>query len=83
VPLASRRVTIILRRTGDLTQDTRRARSAYNLLQSHPGGDRFAFIVVDDTRRVMIDFPGSSIGYTPDLAQSLEEVLGQDAIQVI
>jgi hypothetical protein len=76
-------VNIILRRTGDLTRDTQRARRAYSLLQSHPGGDQFTFIVVDDKRRVMIDFPGSSIGYTPDLAQSLAEVLGQDAVQVI
>jgi DNA polymerase-3 subunit alpha len=82
-PLSHRHVNIFLRRTNDQTQDTQRARQVYNLLTGHPGSETFTLFVEDNQRRIQIDFPNASIAYTPDLAQSLMSMLGQDAVQVL
>jgi DNA polymerase-3 subunit alpha len=82
-PPSPRHLNIVLRRTGDQTQDTQRARQVYNLLTGHPGSETFTLFVEDHQRRVQIDFPNTSIAYSPDLAQSLRAMLGRDAVQVV
>ena len=82
-PPGGRHLNIVLRRTGDQAQDTQRARQVYNLLTGHPGSETFTLFVEDSRRRVQIDFPNASIAYSPDLAQSLRAMLGQDAVQVV
>ena len=77
-----RHVDLILRRTGDLGQDTARVEAAYGLLVESDGRDTFSFMVVSDKGRVRVDFPRQTMQWTPDLAESLSELLGQDAVQV-
>ena len=72
-----------LRRTGDQAVDAQRVRQVYGLLQGHPGSETYTFFVEGNSRRIQIDFPNSSVAYTPDLAELLVEMLGQDAVQVV
>jgi hypothetical protein len=76
-------VDLILRRTGDLDQDAARAEAAYGLLVGSSGRDTFSFMVVHDKGRVRVDFPQQTIAWSSDLAQSLSELLGQDAVRVV
>ena len=39
-------------------------------------------VLVDNKRRVQIDFPNATTQYTYELAQSLRALLGGDALQV-
>jgi DNA polymerase-3 subunit alpha len=81
-PPVPRHIDLILRRTGDARQDTARAEAAYGLLAGSTGRDTFSFMVVNDKGRVRVDFPQQTIQWSPDLAESLSELLGQDAIRV-
>jgi DNA polymerase-3 subunit alpha len=79
---AARHVDLILRRTGDLGQDTARVEAAYGLLVGSDGRDTFSFMVVNEKGRVRVDFPRHTMQWSPDLAESLSELLGQDAVRV-
>jgi hypothetical protein len=79
---AARHVDLILRRTGDLSQDTARVEAAYGLLAGSDGRDTFSFMVVSKRGRVRVDFPRHTMQWSPDLAESLSQLLGQDAVQV-
>jgi len=79
---AARHVDLILRRTGDLSQDTARVEAVYGLLVGSDGHDTFSFMVVNEKGRVRVDFPRHTMQWSPDLAESLSELLGQDAVQV-
>jgi hypothetical protein len=82
-PVPSRHLNIVLRRTGDLAQDTQRARQVYDMLTGKSGSGTFTVYIEDSRRRVKIDFPNASIAYSPALAQSLVAMLGRDAVQVV
>ena len=79
---APRHVDLILRRTGNLGEDTARVEAAYGMLMGSEGPDTFSFMVVNERGRVRVDFPRQTMQWTPDLAESLGELLGQDAVQV-
>ena len=63
-------------------QDAARVEAAYGLLAQSHGQDTFSFMVVNEKGRVRVDFPRHTIRWSPDLAESLSELLGQDAVQV-
>jgi hypothetical protein len=75
-------VDLILRQSGDAGQDAARVEAAYGLLVESTGHDTFSFMVINDKRRVRVDFPRQKIGWSPDLAESLAELLGRDAVLV-
>jgi hypothetical protein len=56
--------------------------AAYGLLVGSDGRDTFSFMVVSDKGRVRVDFPRHTMRWSPDLAESLSELLGQDAVRV-
>jgi DNA polymerase-3 subunit alpha len=78
-----RQLRITIRRSGDHERDKRRVGQVYGLLQQRHGNDQFTFILVDAKHRVQIDFPNETTGYSYELGQSLREVLGGDALQVV
>jgi DNA polymerase-3 subunit alpha len=79
---APRHLQITIHRTADPEQDRELVRQAYRRLQDHTGDDQFTFWVVNGDYRVQIDFPDATTAYTPELAASLAEMLGQDALQL-
>ena len=82
-PAGPCRLQITLRRTGDPTRDERRLKKIHGMLTSYSGGDRFALVIEDATRRVRVDFPDASTSYCAQLASDLRSLLGADAVQVV
>jgi DNA polymerase-3 subunit alpha len=77
-----RHLRITIERSGNHEQDKRRIGEVYGLLEQRPGPDQFTFLLVDGKRQVQIDFPNTTTSYSHDLAQSLQTMLGRDALQV-
>lgn len=75
-------IRVALRSTGDAERDARRLRRVHGLLTSYPGRDRFALYVIEEARRVHLEFPNSTTGYCPDLILQLESLLGEGAVRV-
>ena len=78
-----RQLQITINRSGDQDRDKRRISQIYSLLRQREGVDQFTFFVVDDRRRVQIDFPNETTAYTYELAESLRAMLGREALQVV
>ena len=74
---------ITINRSGDQDQDKRRIGQIYGLLHQRDGIDQFTFFLVDGRRRVQIDFPNETTGYSYELAESLRAMLGRDALQIV
>jgi hypothetical protein len=73
---------IILQRTHDDEGDVRRLGHIHDVLRTFPGSDTYSFLVVSDTARVKLDFPGAGTQYCPELDQALHKLLGGDSVQV-
>jgi DNA polymerase-3 subunit alpha len=78
-----RHLQITINRTGDQDQDKRRIGQVYGMLHQCDGIDQFTFFLVDGRRRVQIDFPNETTGYSYELAESLRTMLGRDALQIV
>ncbi|MFN2154306.1 MAG: OB-fold nucleic acid binding domain-containing protein, partial [Anaerolineae bacterium] len=78
-----RQLQITINRSGNQDQDKHRIVQVYSLLRQREGIDQFTFFLVDDRRRVQIDFPNERTNYTHELGQSLRAMLGRDALQVV
>lgn len=78
-----RQLQITINRSGNQDQDKHRIGQIYSLLRQREGIDQFTFFLVDDRRRVQIDFPNERTSYTRELGQSLRAMLGRDALQVV
>ena len=73
---------ITITRTGEQERDSERLGKLHNLLQSYEGDDRFSLYLVSDGRRVQLEFPNATTGYSPALKAALIEMLGAGAIRV-
>ena len=78
----ARRVTLIMRSTGDRAQDAQRMRRIHGLLSSHPGSDRYDFLVYESSRRYHLEFPNATTSYTPELHAELQVLLGERPVHV-
>jgi DNA polymerase-3 subunit alpha len=77
-----RRITVILRSTGDRERDSRRMRRVHGLLNSYPGGDHFVFDVYESSRRYSLEFPNSTTGFCVALHDQLEALLGSGSVHI-
>jgi len=76
-------LSITIPRSGDLQSVIKRLGQVYELLQSHPGGDRFSLYVENGGRgRVQIDFPNDTTHHSLALEQELRSLLGAGTIRV-
>jgi len=74
---------ITIPRTGDSQSVVKRLGRVYELLQSHPGDDRFSLYVENGGRgRVQIDFPNDTTRHSLGLEQELRSLLGAGTIRV-
>jgi len=69
-------IHVTLEKCGDCGEDIRRLGEVYRLLEAFPGDDRFHIYIVDDRRRVKLEFPNTCTGYCPQLEQQLRGMLG-------
>jgi DNA polymerase-3 subunit alpha len=74
---------ITIPRGDDLQLVIKRLGQVYELLQSHPGGDRFSLYVENGGRgRVQIDFPNDTTHHSLALEQELRSLLGAGTIRI-
>ena len=83
-PAAPRSVhlQITVKRTRDEESDVRRLGHIHDVLRAFPGSDTYSFLVVSDTARVKLDFPGAGTQCCPELDQALHKLLGRGSVQV-
>jgi len=79
---APRHVDLIVRRTGNQGVDVALVQEVCGLLDEAKGNDTFSIMVVNDTGRVRVDFPKRTTGWSPVLARSLGELLGEDGVRL-
>ncbi len=75
-----RKLFITLHGTSEPERDRRRLRRIYGELQAFPGDDKFAFYVVENKKRFLIDFPNDTTGICPELMQRLRTRVGDENI---
>ena len=77
-----RMITVILRSTNDKTHDSRRLKRVHGELRRYPGQDRFSFLVFENGKRFLMDFPNDTTGITPDLIRKLIDMVGEGNVSV-
>ena len=75
-------VVICVKESEDAGEDAHRLREAVRTLLEYPGSDRVQLEISTAGKRVLMDLPVVSTGYTPELHQRLEEMLGAGSVQV-
>lgn len=75
-------ITVTLKASGEKERDVRRMKRVHGLLNSFPGDDHFCFLVFEQGRRHMLDFPNDTTGANAELLKKLVELVGQENVQV-
>ena len=75
-------VLICVKESHDAGEDAHRLREAVRTLLEYPGSDRVQLEISTAGKRVLMDLPVVSTGYSPELRQRLEEMLGAGSVQV-
>ena len=75
-------VVICVKESEDAEEDAHRLREAVRTLLEYPGTDRVQLEISTSGKRILMDLPVVSTGYTPELGQRLEEMLGAGSVQV-
>ena len=76
------KIFITLEASGIPERDRRRLRRIHGELRSYPGNDEFAFYVIENGIRYLIDFPNDTTGWCPELKQRLFTRVGEDHISI-
>jgi hypothetical protein len=68
-----RRLTIVLRSTGNYNRDKRHIKTVYSTLISYLGHDQFSFQIFENGRGHLIDFPNDATRICPELLRRLKQ----------
>jgi hypothetical protein len=79
-PVKVRLLEVNLHCSGNHERDTHLLRQVYELLQQHPGSDRFCFNVISDQGRVQLEFPNVTTHLNPELETRLQATLGDQSL---
>jgi hypothetical protein len=77
-----RQLTVILRSGTDKGHDVRRLRRIHGTLRSYPGKDKFAFLVFENGRRFLMEFPNDTTGICSELIRKIIELVGEGNVRV-
>jgi len=80
--IPSRMLKVILRSTHDRERDVRRLKRIHGTLQSYPGNDKYSFLVFEEGRRFLLEFPNETTGISPELIRKIIELVGEGNINV-
>ncbi|MBC7263841.1 MAG: DNA polymerase III subunit alpha [Chloroflexi bacterium] len=75
-------IHVFLKCSDDPQQDISQMRQIYQLLLDENGTDRFSLHLMQGPRNVQLDFPNAKTHFTPELAATLTNILGPDAVKV-
>lgn len=82
VPVRVRLVEVNLHCSGNREKDTHMLQQVYELLEQHPGSDRFCFNVISDQGRVQLEFPNVTTRWNPELETRLQATLGEQSLYI-
>ena len=77
-----RMITVVLRSSGNRERDARRLKVVFGLMISSPGKDRFSFMVFEQDKRYILEFPNESTGISPELVRRLSAVVGEVNLRI-
>ncbi len=76
-------VTVILRSTNhESDHGILRMQRVFGFLRAYPGRDKFGFMIFEKGRRYHLEFPNNTIKYCPELLQKLQNLVGENNVQV-
>lgn len=76
-----RMITVVFRSNhNDIDHGVRCMKRVIGLLRSYPGKDKFGLMLFDGTRRVQLEFPNDTTGYSLDLIRKLQNLVGEENI---
>ena len=76
-------VTVIIRSVENEPDRGRRClKRVYEMMRSFPGRDKFGFMLFEKERRYNMEFPNDTVGYCPELLQKLQNIVGENNVQV-
>ena len=81
-PGCTRVLEVNLHCGGNRDKDVGLLRRAYQILEQHPGSDRFCFNIISEQGRVQLGFPNATTHFSPELAEVLQQALGEGALHV-
>ncbi|HWQ45676.1 MAG TPA: DNA polymerase III subunit alpha [Longilinea sp.] len=77
-----RMVTVVVRETGNGSQDGRKAKRILRTLRAYPGKDRFALMIFEAGRSYRIEFPNDTTGVCQLLLDELKQTAGETNVLV-
>jgi DNA polymerase-3 subunit alpha len=75
-------ITVTLTASGEKERDVRRMRRVHGLLNSFPGDDRYCFLIFEQGRKHLLDFPNDTTAANTELLNKLVELVGPENVQV-
>jgi hypothetical protein len=77
-----RMVTVVVRETGNGSQDGRKAKRILRTLRAYPGKDHFALMIFEAGRSYRIEFPNDTTGVCQPLLDELKQTAGDTNVLV-
>jgi DNA polymerase III subunit alpha len=77
-----RMLKVILRSTSERERDVRRLKRIHGTLQSYPGSDKFSFLVFEEGKRFLLEFPNETTGICSELIRKIIELVGEGNISI-
>ncbi len=77
-----RMVTVVVRETGNGSQDGRKAKRILRTLRAYPGKDHFALMIFEAGRSYRIEFPNDTTGVCQPLLDELKQTAGETNVLV-
>jgi len=76
-------ITVVLRSNfNEADQGVLRMKRVVGLLRSYPGKDRFGVLIFERGKHFRFEFPNDSTGYCPELMKKLQNLVGEDNVQI-
>ena len=75
-------ITVTITASGEKERDVRRMRRVHGLLNSFPGEDRYCFLIFEQGRKHLLDFPNDTTAANTELINKLVELVGPENVQV-
>ena len=75
-------ITVTIKASGEKERDVRRMRRVHGLLNSFPGEDRYCFLIFEQGRKHLLDFPNDTTAANTELLNKLVELVGPENVQV-
>ena len=75
-------ITVTLKASGEKERDVRRMRRVHGLLNSFPGEDRYRFLVFEQGRNHLLEFPNDSTAANSEMLDKLVELVGSENVRV-